>query len=285
MEKRKLKYFLLLIEFFLVFVLEGIIFYSNNQKLKVIFFDIGQGDAILIEKGSTQIIIDGGPDGSKMMEKLGKFVPFWDRKIEVVFATHPDADHISGLVEVLENYEIGQLIDNSFESDSKVYKKYRETFQEKKISRLKGERGLEIKKEDMRMKIIYPATINNVASKDSNSGSLVIRLDFGENSFLFTGDFPIEKEELLLNQKEDIEADVLKVSHHGSAYASGEKFLEKVHPRDAIISVGKNNRYNHPAKEVLERLKKIGARIMRTDENGDIEYDCFRQKGCFLSLE
>jgi len=285
MEKRKLKYFLLLIEFFLVFVLGGIIFYSNNQKLKVIFFDIGQGDAILIEKGSTQIIIDGGPDGSKMMEKLGKFVPFWDRKIEVVLATHPDADHISGLVEVLKNYEVGQLIDNYSESDSKVYKKYRETFQEKKISHLEGKQGLEIKKGDMRMKIIYPPEINNVASKDSNSGSLVIRLDFEENSFLFTGDFPMEEEELLLNQQEDIEADVLKVSHHGSAYASGEKFLEKVHPRDAIISVGKNNRYNHPAKEVLERLKKIGARIMRTDENGDIEYDCFRQKGCFLSLE
>lgn len=285
MKRRKLKYFLLLGGFFLTIIFGGIIFYSKNQKLKVIFLDVGQGDAILIEKGSTQIIIDGGPSGAKMMEKIGEFVPFWDRKIELILATHPDSDHIAGLIEVLENYQIGQLIDNSIESDSKVYKKYIETVQAKKISRLKGEKGLEIKKEDMRLKIIYPIEINDLKTDDSNSGSLVIRLDFGENSFLFTGDFPMNKEEILLSQNEDIETDVLKVSHHGSAYASSEKFLEKVHPRDAIISVGKNNRYNHPAGKVLERLKKIGAKIVRTDESGDIEYDCFNQKECFLSLE
>jgi len=267
MRNKKLIYSLLLIGFILVGVLALIIF-SDSQKLKVNFLDVGQGDAILISQGNNQILIDGGPSGQTLLEKMGRNIPFWDRKIEMVVVTHPDQDHIQGLVSALKNYRVENILENSRESDSQVYQNLKNEIENKKINKIDAEAGTKIKfSNGAEMEIIYASKEN---TKDTNSKSIVSKLIFGENSFLLTGDIPDVEE----NKINEPEAKVLKISHHGSKNSTSEDFLEKVKAQKAIISVGKNNRYGHPAPELLERLQKFKLEIFRTDEKGDIQFVC-----------
>jgi competence protein ComEC len=132
------------------------------------------------------------------------------------------------------------------------------------------------------MEIFHPDGKQNKNNpKDTNADSLVLKLIFGESSFLFTGDLPIKEEEGLAGEGADIDSQIIKIAHHGSKYSTSLEFLEKVSPEDAIISVGKNN-YGHPSAEVLERLEKEGIRTLRTDERGDIIYECDKES-CFLA--
>jgi len=275
MPRRKVIYSIILALFIITFIPAGIIHSSESKELKVIFFDVGQGDSALIEQGSKQILIDGGPDGKKVMEKLGEYVPFWDRNIEVVIATHPDEDHISGLTDVMENYNIGEVIDNGVNSDTQIYKKFKDIIAQKGIGEIEGKAGMDINiGENIKMKIISPdGTEDKNNPKDTNLSSIVTKLTYGDKSFLFTGDFPTEGEPTLISKNFDLHSQVLKVAHHGSKYATSDEFLDKVHPEEAVISVGKNNRYGHPAQEVLDRLNAHKIKILRTDERGDVEYD------------
>jgi competence protein ComEC len=279
MNKKKEIYFIIIVLFVISFILAGIIYARQNNKLKIVFFNIGQGDAIMISQGQNQILIDGGVNGQREMEKLGRYVPFWDRKIEIIIATHPDQDHIGGLIDVMKNYEIGKIIDNGVQSDSQVYEKYLEIIREKNIERLKGKSGVNIKIEKANLEIIYPGDVLENNPKNTNADSIVAKLIYGESSFLFTGDFPIEKEANIFNSGVDLSAKVLKISHHGSKNATSEEFINKVEPVEAIISVGKNS-YGHPAQELLNRLKAKGISIFRTDEEGDVRYICKNQFSC-----
>lgn len=276
MQYRKSVY--ILISGLLIFslILTGVIFYARNRKLQVVFFDVGQGDAILISYGSNQILIDGGPSGQKLMEKLGEYIPFWDREIEVIISTHPDADHISGLVDALKNYTVDQSIESGAKSQSQVFEAYKKIIKEKKIENQIAARGMKIKiSDDAELEIFYPeSSMENIPSKDTNSASVGAKLVFGENSFLFAGDLPDKIEKKIIEGGVDVSARILKVAHHGSKYATADDFLEKINPNDAIISVGKENRFGHPATETLERLKKRNIKILRTDESGDVVYDC-----------
>ncbi|KKP80247.1 MAG: hypothetical protein A2271_02975 [Candidatus Moranbacteria bacterium RIFOXYA12_FULL_35_19] len=287
MFSKKYSYFILLFLLAISLILASIICNSQSRKLRVVFFDVGQGDAIMLSQGQNQILIDGGPSGKIELEKLGRHIPFWDRKIEIVIATHPDQDHIGGLIDVMKNYRIGKIIDNSAESDSQVYKNYLEIIKNKNIERLKGKAGINIKIKDADLEILYPnAVLENPpagGSKNTNTDSLVAKLVYGESSFLFMGDLPIEKDSDLINKNPNLKTQVLKVSHHGSKNATSEEFLDKIIPADAIISVGKNNRYGHPAGELLERLKARKINILRTDEKGDIEYICENKLSCQMA--
>jgi len=287
MFSKKYSYFILLFLLAISLILAGIIYNSQSRKLKIVFFDVGQGDAIMLSQGQNQILIDGGPSGKIELEKLGRHIPFWDRKIEIVIATHPDQDHIGGLIDVMKNYEIGKVIDNSAQSDSQVYKNYLEIIKNKNIKRLKGKAGINIKIKDADLEILYPnAVLENPPAggpKNTNTDSLVAKLVYSESSFLFMGDLPIEKENDFINKNLDLKTQVLKVSHHGSKNATSEEFLDKIIPADAIISVGKNNRYGHPAGELLERLKARKINILRTDEKGDIEYICENKLSCQMA--
>jgi competence protein ComEC len=275
MQRRKAIYIFLIGLFILALILAGIIWYEKGQELKVIFLDVGQGDAILIEQGSKQVLIDGGPSGQVLLEKLGKYVPFWDRKIELVIATHPDADHIAGLIDVLKNYSVGAVMQIAAQSDSETFKKLEDLIKNKNIEIVVGERGEKINLDDeAQREILNPGPETSISSQDTNASSIVARLSFGENSFMFTGDFPIEQEDGLLKQNLNIQSNILKVSHHGSKYATSQEFLDAVKPTDAVISVGKNNRYGHPNQEIVDRLKQGKIEILRTDEAGDIEYSC-----------
>lgn len=275
MPKRKLYYFILSLLAALSLVLAFQIYHAYSNTLRVIFLDIGQGDAILVMYKNNQILIDGGPSGNKIMEKLGKHIPFWDRKIELVIATHPDQDHIAGLVDVLKNYEIGAVMENGQENDTQVYKRLEEVIGENNIQKIIGETGISVKEGgDLVMDILSPDKESLGREKDTNANSIVAKLTFGKNSFLFTGDLPIKEEDKLVQNNADLVSMVLKAGHHGSKYSTGDNFLGKVSPREAVISSGKNNSYGHPHPEVLERLEKRRIKIWRTDEMGDVEYEC-----------
>ncbi len=275
MKKKKIIYGVILLLFVLAIILGLIIFGSNKDFLTVNFLDVGQGDAILISQGKKQVLIDGGPSGQKMMEKLGTYVPFWDREIEVILITHPDSDHIEGLVSVLQNYKVDVIIETDVASESAVYAKLQDLIKEKNIQKIKGTRGTKIKiSEKNELEILNSQDENAAAQKETNSSSIVSKLTVGNEKFLFMGDLPSENEIKLISQNVDLSAEILKVGHHGSKYSTSTDFLNKVGPEDAVISAGKNNRYGHPAMETLDRLKNKKINILRTDVVGDIMYEC-----------
>jgi len=253
-------------------------FQKNNPPLKVYFLDVGQGDAILINYlESIQVLIDGGGDGKKLLNELGNFIPLGDNTLEVVIATHPDKDHIGGLLAAFKKYEVGIFLENSQKSSSNVYQELDKIISEKEIKRENIFEGSKIMLGNIvEMQVFSPDTNyqSQEKSDERNEDSVVFRMDFGENSFLFTGDIGFEKEKDFFMDEEDVDVDFLKVAHHGSKNSSSRDFLKKVSPLVAIISVGKDNRYGHPAKETIARLEEAGARIFRTDQNGTVEVFC-----------
>lgn len=278
MENNKKKY--------LVFIF-GILLFANafagieilriNSKtpLSVDFFDVGQGDSIFIETSfGHQILIDGGPSAS-VISKLANEIPFFDRTIDLVILTHPEKDHIFGLLEVLKRYKVDNILWTGVKNDSGEYAEWIRLLKQSganvKIAQV-GERIIISDKSKIFIDILNPE--NDLSEKnflDLNNTSIVSLLSFGNNSFLFTGDIS-EKEEINLLKKGLLKkSDVLKVGHHGSKTSTSNNFLEIVSPKFAVISVGKDNTYGHPNSEVLERLNKFGIQIFRTDKSGDIK--------------
>jgi len=248
--------------------------YVEARPLEVVFLDVGQGDSILIQKGTKQILIDGGPNGKTELAKLGKYLPYFDREIEVVVATHPDRDHIGGLVDVAKNFKIGKVLTTGAEKDTAVFKEWKDIREYDRIETLAAARGDEVDFGDAKMWIISPGSSVDAAAGDANNQSVVARLNYGESSFLFTGDIESPAEKEILAGGENIDVDVLKVAHHGSKYSSSEEFLDVTSPETAVISVGANNAYGHPTEAVLDALKKRNIQVLRTDELGDIRFEC-----------
>jgi competence protein ComEC len=255
---------------------------SHSNETKIVFLDIGQGDAILISRGTQQILIDGGPDGTILMEQLGKQIPFWDRNIEIVIATHPDSDHIDGLVDVFENYSVNQFWHTSVNKNTSVYSKLLNSVKkEELIIDLIAYNGLKaFLNTGVELDVIYPFgdDIENV--EDVNDTSIAMLLHVGDEVFYFGGDLSSKIEDILPIEN----VTVLKASHHGSNESTSNIFLQKITPRDVIISAGNNNRYGHPHEDVLKRIEKIGAQVFRTDKNGAIIYNC-KNMYCELIFE
>jgi competence protein ComEC len=273
---RKVIHGFLLMLFTLAIILSVIILHEKNSPLRVAFLDVGQGDSILISEGSQQLLIDGGKDGKLLLEKLGKYVPFWDRNIETIIETHPDQDHIGGLIDVVGAYEVNAILETKMQSDSQTFKKLEDEIAKNNIEKVEAKKDVTIKFASGAIaEILYPLeAVTDINGKDTNMYSVVVKLTVGENKFLFTGDLPTTQENILLENNIGISANFLKVAHHGSKYATSNEFLETVKPTDAIISVGKNNSYGHPNREVLQRLLVHKINIIRTDESGDIVYEC-----------
>jgi competence protein ComEC len=253
-----------------------------DNELHVSFLDIGQGDAILIQRGSQQVLIDGGPSPQTLMGELSDRMPFWDRTIELVVLTHPDDDHISGLVEVLERYRVEQVLYpdlealDDFNDPLSLYQRWEELIEEKGIACTAARAGEEIELGGgVTMTVLNPpATLLEGTDSDVNNNSAVLRLGLGRVSFLFTGDIMWEAEFGLIARGAGLSSTVLKVAHHGSNTSTTADFLAAVSPCAVVISAGKGNPYGHPRDEVLERLEAnpdIG-NIFRTDEQGTIEF-------------
>lgn len=252
-----------------VFALAG----SNN--LEVDFLDVGQGDAIFIETPQHhQILIDGGPD-STVLEKLQSLMPAKDMSLDLVILTHPEKDHMTGLLDVLQRYKVGYILWTGVVRDTPDYQKWVKLLEEEEAEGAEviiARAGQAITAGNITIDILYPLEIleGQRMENTSNDSCIVFRMAFCNSSFLFTGDISGRAEKELVNEKIDLVSDVLKVAHHGSKYSTTDLFLDGVEPEIAVIEVGRNN-YGHPSPEVLQRLNKFGIKVLRTDTAGDIE--------------
>ena len=247
-----------------------------DNNLHISFLDVGQGEAILIQKGSQQVLIDGGPSPQAIGLGLGKKIPFWDRTIELVVSTHPSADHVTGLVEVLNRYTVRQVLypDLAFESD--IYDEWLRVVQEKDIKYTFAQAGQQVNLGDgVVIEVLNPQNppLTDTES-DVDNNAAILRLSMGKVSFLLTADMMWQGEFKLVTHRANLSSTILKVGHHGSNTSTTPEFLAVVNPQLAVISVGADNTYGHPTPEVIARLEeKIGSEnIYRTDKNGTIEF-------------
>lgn len=251
---------------------------DNHQLLEIYFLSVGQGDSIFIETPlGHQILIDGGPDAT-ISEKLARLLPFWDKEIDLIILTHPDRDHVAGLVDVLKRYRIDNVLWTGVVRDTLEYDRWIEelTREETNIFIAKSGQRIISKRKDhlsqsVYLDVLFPfQSMEGLKLDNGNETSIVGRLVFGENEVLLAGDISSKIERQLVDRGMDLRADILKVPHHGSKYSSSEFFLEKIAPNTAVIEVGKNS-YGQPSPETLERLKKFGIDTLRTDQDGDIK--------------
>jgi competence protein ComEC len=248
-----------------------------DNKLHVSFLDVGQGDAILVQTPTGQdILIDGGPDPQKISLELGKKLPFWDRTIDLVVSTQPQADHITGLVEVLQRYIVGRVLEPAVSYNTSVYQEWCSLVEDRGIECTLAWAGQQINLGGgIEMDVLNPpASLWSESSDDVDNNGIVLRLSWGNVSFLFTADIRADIELELVGQGADLKSTVLKVAHHGSKTSTTSQFLALVAPDAAVISVGQDNPYGHPSSEVMQRLvDRIGEdNVYCTDENGTIEF-------------
>ena len=231
-----------------------------DDELRVSFLDVGQGDAILIQKGSRQVLIDGGPSPQAVTLELSRQMPFWDRNIDLVVLTHPHQDHLAGLLEVLRRYDVGQVLYPSLDYESSLYDEWLRYIKETGVTSTIACAGQRIDMGDgVFIEVLWPsANPNQGSDSDVDHNSLVLLLKEGDISFLLTGDSMSEAEWELIRERADINATVIKIAHHGSITSTIGEFLAVVNPQAAVISVGANNTYNLPSKEVIERLEAKG---------------------------
>ena len=257
-------------------LLNCLIYYIPNTGFYITFINVGQGDGILIHgDNGTKVMVDGGSTSEKQVAK-NCIVPYLKAEgigtIDYSIITHTDKDHISGIMEILENnnsnrIRIKNLVMPDINMKDDTYNELIEKAKLKKINVLYIKKGDTLSLGKTIIKCIYPET--TTTASDKNDYCTVLSVKNKTSKILLTGDISKEIEEKI---KDDIEENytVLKVAHHGSNYSSSEKFLKKVNPKYSIISVGKNNSYGHPGNETMERLRKQGGVIYRTDEKGGI---------------
>ncbi len=254
-----------------------------SAGLEIVSFDVGQGDAILVKTPENQtMLIDGGPN-NKVLQKLGQYLPSLTKRIDIVLLTHPHADHVVGLIEVLRRYEIGAVVLSGADLKTDAYSEFLKIIKEKNIPVVIAEAGEAIHfGKNLEFDILSPEQAGDLvfnkksegfgsAGNDVNDASIVGKLMFNNFSILLTGDATSKIENRLLIYGENLNSDILKVGHHGSKYSSSLSFLKFVSPKAAMIEVGAKNRYGHPSEAALSRLKMINANIFRTDLNGDIK--------------
>ncbi|MDQ5952164.1 MAG: competence protein ComEC [Patescibacteria group bacterium] len=235
-----------------------------DSAVKIWVFDIGQGDAIFIDGPEKQILIDGGPD-ALVLERLSSVMPWWDRSIDMVLNTHPHADHLVGLLPVLERYKVDEVFDAGEGYNTPEFQEY---------VKLAGERREIIAAGDVidlgggaTLTALWPSEpYHDVLLNDPNDGSLVELFQYGEKTMLLTGDAGIAEE----NGWDVGDIDILKVGHHGSDTSTSQEFVDRTTPEVAIISLGQDNDYGHPSSFVLDRLLRSGAAVYRTDEHGSV---------------
>lgn len=258
--------FLFLLSFF-VFT-----YFNQDGKLHIVFCNVGQGDGVYVRTPSgTDIVIDAGPDNS-ILECLSQHMPFWDRTIELVFATHPDADHITGFKYILENYKVLSFNTSKRESNTGTYKRIQELLSDRKILIRFLYAGDKYAISDgVTLTSYWPTSsfIESDTSTSTNRYSLVQMLNFHKFNLLLNGD----TEFVILNEifKEGVVVDIFKLPHHGSKTGIDAQTFMLIKPQLSIISAGLNNRYGHPSFQVLEELLKHKLRYMETSKVGSIE--------------
>ena len=240
---------------------------TGSAVLSVQFIDVGQADSTLVTLSTGETMLVDAGESSEANAVFEELDERGIRSIDILVATHPHADHIGGMRSVVERYDIGRVLMPDMQSNSKTYKKLIEAIDSKSIPIDEAYAGYRFSLGSAACTVVSPGTDDN---KDANNESVVIYLDFDETDFLFTGDMEEWAEARVLNAHYYIDADVLKVAHHGSTTSSTEAFLSEVTPDHAVISCGRDNDYGHPHAEMLDRINETGAEIYRTDVQGDI---------------
>ena len=296
--KRKLfrKRYLIILVFLSGFYFYGQLFQLPDGKLHVRFLDVGQGDATLITTaGGSNVLIDGGPN-NKVLGLVNQFIPSSDRRIDLLFLSHPDADHVSGLVPVLKSYDVKNIVYEPFPKESKIYKEFLSAVEEEKRGGAKvtdPNTGDVISIGDLKLKVVWSKDAQEevlgastgvskedfLDSKKSSSGSLnsndvslVLKVTYQDLDVLLTGDESNREADAMMSQSADLESiEVYKAAHHGSKNGFSEALLGMIKPSLTVISVGRNNSYGHPYAGLLDYLYGVGIRVLRTDLNGTID--------------
>lgn len=262
----------------IVGVFVGVVLFSSIKaspqascKFEADFFNVGQGDSALIKWDRTnQLLVDGGPD-DKVLSALKTAMPPLDRRIEYVILTHPHADHITGLVQVLDYYEIGKIIETQTVSNSFIYKSWKKKIEDKKIP----VETIDKEKTDLlsgaKLEFYWPK--GEPIDSNMNNTSIVFKFEKENGKILFLGDAEKEAQSAVLELKQDITSDVVKIAHHGAKESYNEEFIIKAKPKIAIISVGKNS-FGHPSEVALRSLESLGIKIYKTISEGDVDL-CF----------
>lgn len=246
------------------------------QPFKIAFLDVGQGDSILIRTENGQnILIDGGPDKT-VLYKLEKYLPWYDRTIDAVILTHPHADHLIGLIEVMKRYKVDRVISTGIVHTTPEYLEWLNLIKEKKIPAESFKKGDKLTLDNgASLTSLWPE-VSSVGKRveDINNTSLVLLLQTPDAKILLMGDAEEPIEESLIKEQLDLikGVNILKVGHQGSRNGTSEEFLKAAKPKFAVIFAGINNRFGHPHLETLKRLHDSGAQILRTDERGDVVF-------------
>lgn len=244
-----------------------------TPHLTVAFLDVGQGDAIFIESPTgTQVLIDGGK-GSRVLTQLPRVMSFFDRSLDMIIGTHPDADHIGGLVGVLERYDISYVVQSSVLGDTSIWEELQKMANEEGAERVEAQRGQIF---DIGggayIEVLFPD--RPIPNAETNLASIVARLVYGETAFLLTGDSPQSIEEYLVYlDRERLESNVLKIGHHGSKTSSSPLYVGYVSPESTVLSYGCGNSYGHPNTEVLETINNFNLEIRDTCKEGSVVYE------------
>jgi competence protein ComEC len=282
--KKNSLFILFVVLFIFVFILFKIDYQNSHRKLTFAVLDVGQGDALFIESPTgVQILIDAGPS-RKVLSELSKVMPVFDRSLDAIIMTHPDQDHIGGSLDVLKNYSVGSVFESGVLVDSNTYQNLKTEIENKKIPDFLARRGTRL---DLGggafLDILFPD--RDVSSWETNGGSIVAKLSYGNNSIMLTGDAPVKTEKIILaeNSAENLHSDILKLGHHGSRSSTSSEFLKAISPKIGLISVGLNNRYGHPHQEILDLLKNFGVQVFRTDQLGQIKIKCDKIEPCEIN--
>jgi competence protein ComEC len=256
----------------LVGVISNILIWSlyfslPDGRLHLKVYDVGQGDSIFLETASGyRILVDGGPS-NKVLGYLGKDLPFYSRRIDLLILTHPDADHITGLLEVIKQYKITSLWINGREKDTRLFEEWKKILTERKIPTKVVNQGNKIIFPDAtQIEVLWPK--EGYSSSNTNEGSIVISISFGNFDAILAGD----ADKSVQPYTSGLGAiEFLKVPHHGAKEALDEDFIRTIGAEISVISVGGDNRYGHPSEKTINILDSFGSKIYRTDKNGTVE--------------
>ncbi|HID0816612.1 ComEC/Rec2 family competence protein [Clostridium botulinum] len=240
---------------------------NKSNELKVHYIDVGQGDSILVQTKDKNILIDAGT--RKSSDNLISYLKKQHiKKLDYVIATHPHEDHIGGMPKVIEEFEISNFYAPKKTANTKIFKDMILQLKKKNLKINVAKKGISLNlSTNSSLDFLAPVKDNY---ENTNDSSAVVKLTHVNTKFLFTGDAEKTSEKDILNSNEDLSSNVLKVGHHGSHSSSSKEFLDKINPKIAIISCGKNNDYGHPHKETMKELNKRNIEVYRTDIDGNI---------------
>lgn len=272
--KEYLRWYILLLLIITSILLWASVLQENHKGiLKFVVLDVGQGDSLFIESPTgLQVLIDGGP-GNSLSKEIGKVMPWYDRHIDMLVITNPDADHYEGFIKVLDKYSVDVVMEPGTTNTYTAYTFLQDKFKQKNVPKILARRGQIV---DLGagayLEIIFPD--RDVSELSPNDGSMVMRLVYGETSIMLQGDSTSRMEEYLLSKDGiNLKSTILKVGHHGSKTSSQEEYVSSISPELAVISSGINNRYGHPHKETLDTMQKLKIPTYSTCNNGRIIFE------------